>query len=111
MNRSAPPLVWAIGMRAWVARDGGCTDSLIGPTPLARVRMNLMTDAQNAPEGVHIQVHQFSGRVRSYRCNRGRGSSRAGRLRAILVLVDDVLRDMLREFDGVYACVGRPRSH
>ena len=29
-------------------------------------------------------------------------------LRAIRVLVDDVLRDMSREFDGLYARVGRP---
>jgi transposase len=29
-------------------------------------------------------------------------------LRAIRALVDDVLRDMLREFDGLYARVGRP---
>ena len=29
-------------------------------------------------------------------------------LRAIRALVDDVLRDMSREFDGLYARVGRP---
>src|SRR6266540_5429162 len=29
-------------------------------------------------------------------------------LRAIRALVDDVLRDMSREFDGLYATVGRP---
>jgi transposase len=29
-------------------------------------------------------------------------------LRAIRTLVDDVLRDMWREFDGLYATVGRP---
>src|SRR5512145_2836084 len=29
-------------------------------------------------------------------------------LRAIRALVDDVLRDMAREFDGLYARVGRP---
>ena len=29
-------------------------------------------------------------------------------LRAIRVLVDDVLRDMSREFDGLYARAGRP---
>jgi transposase len=29
-------------------------------------------------------------------------------LRAIRVLVDDVLRDMSREFDGLYASIGRP---
>jgi transposase len=29
-------------------------------------------------------------------------------LRAIRVLADDVLRDMSREFDGLYARVGRP---
>jgi transposase len=29
-------------------------------------------------------------------------------LRAIRALVDDVLRDMPREFDGLYARVGRP---
>src|ERR1700693_2413475 len=29
-------------------------------------------------------------------------------LRAIRALVDDVLRDMSREFDGLYAAIGRP---
>ena len=29
-------------------------------------------------------------------------------LRAIRALIDDVLRDMSREFDGLYARVGRP---
>ena len=29
-------------------------------------------------------------------------------LRAIRALVDEVLRDMSREFDGLYATVGRP---
>ena len=29
-------------------------------------------------------------------------------LRAIRALVDEVLRDMSREFDGLYAAIGRP---
>ena len=44
----------------------------------------------------------------SVTCRRSSACRRTIRLRAIRQLVDEILREMSREFDGLYATVGRP---